>query len=774
MVSLLRRLAARDAGYAALRRALRAAVVMPSAFAVCVLLLHQPVMASFAAFGSLATVLFVEFSGSIGDRLLAQVTLVLTQLLLIVVGTLAGQKLWLAVPVTLLVAFSVIFAGVISSVLVSSTTTLLLAFVLPVTLSGSIDSLPLRLLGWAFAGGLSLIAITVLWPSPTRDPLRDLTAQACELTARRLRAQVEYMAGGHTDSLRQLWNQATADARASLERLRIAFFSAPYRPAGLGTAARAVLRLIDEVMWLNTALERTPEGGVRYHADASVRAVKLAAADVLDLCPDLLREPTGGTNEVQPALDRLREARDQMAQAVTSDLPLRGVVTRGEMDREVTEFVTSLEPSFRSHEMSFAVMAIAGNVQIQAAASRRTWLEQMLGHQPEGSVSPLRSARDRLASHLRLDSVWLHNSLRGAIAVALAVLVADLVGAQHSFWVVLGTLSVLRSNALGTGQNALRAVIGTAIGFVLGAVLVLLIGVHSIVYWALLPLAILLAGLAPAVIGFAAGQAAFTLTLLILYNILAPVGWKVGLVRIEDVAIGAAVSVVVGFLFWPRGAGSALGHALSDAFADCAQYLRRAVEFGVTRCDRLGVVAPVPSADQLRAASAARRLDDAFREFLAERGGKGVQLAEVTTLLTAVAALRLTGDAVVDLWQHGPDPVEGDRTAARSQVRAEADEVTAWYEAAARALGGAGRIPDQTPYDQAADTRLVDTVRHDLAAADGAGTSTAVKMIWTADHLDAVRLLEGGMVEAGRAVAERMRPRRRPGSGPATRSQVSE
>ena len=145
MVSLLRRFTARDAGYAALRRALRAAVVMPSAFAVCVLLLHQPVMASFAAFGSLATVLFVEFSGSIGDRLLAQVTLVLTQLLLIVVGTLAGQKLWLAVPVTLVVAFSVIFAGVISSVLVSSTTTLLLAFVLPVTLSGSIDSLPLRL-----------------------------------------------------------------------------------------------------------------------------------------------------------------------------------------------------------------------------------------------------------------------------------------------------------------------------------------------------------------------------------------------------------------------------------------------------------------------------------------------------------------------------------------------------------------------------------------------------------------------------------------------------
>ncbi|MBO0702743.1 MAG: FUSC family protein, partial [Candidatus Dormibacteraeota bacterium] len=621
-MDLLRRVLARDAGLTALRRALRAAIVMPAAFAVSVLLLRDPVFASFAAFGSMATVLFVEFSGPMRDRLLAQLALILTQLLLITVGTLAGQEVWLAVPVTLVVAFLVIFAGVVSSVLATATTSLLLAYILPVTLSGGLDSLPLRLLGWAFAGALSLVAIAMLWPSPSREPLRDLTARACELLGRRLRAEVEYMAGGRTDSLRQLRQGAVAEARGAVGRLRTTFFSAPYRPAGLATSTRAVLRLVDEVLWLDTVLERTPAGGVRFHADTSVRAVKLAASEVLERCADLLEHPETGSDPLQPELSRLREAREQMGQAVTSDLPLRGVVTKGEMDREVTEFVTSLEPSFRALEMSFAVSSIAANVRIQAAARRRTWPEQMLGRQPEGSVSALRSARDRLGSHLRIDSVWLHNSLRGAIAVALAVLVADLVGAQHSFWVVLGTLSVLRSSALNTGQNALRAVIGNVIGFVIGGLLIVLIGVHSLVYWALLPLAVLVAGLAPAVISFAAGQAAFTVTLLVLYNILAPVGWQVGLVRIEDVVIGVAVSVAVGFLFWPRGAGSALGHALADALAGSAQYLRRAVEFGVTRCDRSGVVAPAPTDEEVLAAAAARRLDDAFREFLAERGGK--------------------------------------------------------------------------------------------------------------------------------------------------------
>ena len=139
------------------------------------------------------------------------------------------------------------------------------------------------------------------------------------------------------------------------------------------------------------------------------------------------------------------------------------------------------------------------------------------------------------------------------------MLVANLTGVQHAFWVVLGTLSVLRSNALSTGQNALRGLLGTVAGFVVGALLVALVGTNTTVLWLLLPLAVLFAGLAPAAISFAAGQAAFTLTLLILFNILAPEGWEIGLVRIEDVAIGGAVSLAVGLLFWPRGAGAALG-----------------------------------------------------------------------------------------------------------------------------------------------------------------------------------------------------------------------
>ena len=194
----------------------------------------------------------------------------------------------------------------------------------------------------------------------------------------------------------------------------------------------------------------------------------------------------------------------------------------------------------------------------------------------------LSAARERITSYLEPHSVWLHNSLRGAAGLGLAVLVARLTGVQHSFWVVLGALSVLRSNALNTGQDAVRAMAGTVAGFIVGAALLAGIGTNTTLLWFLLPLAVFLAGVAPAVISFAGGQAAFTLTVVILFNILQPTGWRVGLVRIEDVALGVGVSLVVGVLFWPRGAAPALRQALAQAYADGAGYLASSVRFGVS------------------------------------------------------------------------------------------------------------------------------------------------------------------------------------------------
>src|SRR5205823_9443132 len=96
---------------------------------------------------------------------------------------------------------------------------------------------------------------------------------------------------------------------------------------------------------------------------------------------------------------------------------------------------------------------------------------------------------------------------------------------------------------------------------------------HQAVLWGVLPIAVLVAAYAPRGISFAAGQAGFTVVLFVLFNLIQLVGWSVGLVRVEDVAIGFAISLGVGVLFWPRGAASLLRDNLAFAYARSADYI---------------------------------------------------------------------------------------------------------------------------------------------------------------------------------------------------------
>ena len=535
---------------------------MPAMLALSEKVIGNAAMATFAAFGSLAMLLFVAFGGTMRERLAAQASLILAGAVFICLGTLASRAAWLAAIAMFAVGFAVLFAGVVSSVLASASTSLLLGFILPVTLAGPASSIPARLSGWLLAGAASLIAIVVLWPAPASDPLRMPLVRACALLARRMRAEVGHARGGSGIGQAAV-DAEVAESAAAIRSLRTLFFATPYRPTGLTTAARILVRLVDELVWLDTILERMPPGTPAGPAFSAVCEVKLAAAALLERGAALLEAPHGPPDEIELSLRELRKARDAMEQAAMSAISA-GREPAGRVDpaapggaagTPAADYVSSLEPSFRAQELSFATSAVAANIQLAVAARERTWRQQLLGRQPQGAGGALSSAQERARAHAERHSFWLHNSVRGATALGLAVLVADLTGVQHSFWVVLGTLTVLRSNALSTGQNVLRGLAGNVAGVIIGGALILGIGSSNTVLWFLFPLAVLLAGLAPAVISFAAGQAAFTITLVILYNIIAPAGWKVGLIRIEDVAIGCAVSLVVGVLFWPRGAG---------------------------------------------------------------------------------------------------------------------------------------------------------------------------------------------------------------------------
>src|SRR5579862_5206215 len=500
----LRWLGQRDRGFAALRRATRTAIIMPAMFALGDKVIGNPQLATFAAFGSFAMLLLVDFGGPMAERLQAQVALAVTGGVFVCLATLASQTAWLAAVAMAVVGFGVIFAGVVSSVLAGATTSLLLAFILPVSLAAPASAVPDRLAGWGMAAGVALVATALLWPAPARDRLRGAAAAACRALAGRLRAGVAYLLSGMDEQFALDRDRAAEQADQAVEALRSAFLATPYRPTGLSTSARTVVRLVDELNWLNSIVIQPG-----LHRDGVNRAalrVKEAAAAVLERAADLLGSRGGSSDELAAVLTELAAAHAKMQEGVTADLPVRSLRRASDAAADgppaepepsasdgaagggsVSEFITSLDPAFRAEELSYAVSLIARNVELTAAAERRSWRERWLGRQPEGVPGTLSAARERITSYLEPHSVWLHNSLRGAAGLGLAVLAARLTGVQHSFWVVLGALSVLRSNALNTGQDAVRAMLGTVAGFIVGAVLLVAIGTNTMLLWFLLP-----------------------------------------------------------------------------------------------------------------------------------------------------------------------------------------------------------------------------------------------------------------------------------------------
>jgi hypothetical protein len=208
-------------------------------------------------------------------------------------------------------------------------------------------------------------------------------------------------------------------------------------------------------------------------------------------------------------------------------------------------------------------------------------------------------------------------------------------------------LSVLRSSALTTGTKVLRAVVGTGIGFVLGAVLISAVGVDRQVLWILMPLVVFGSAFVPEIASFTAGQAAFTMMVLIFFNLIVPSGWSVGLIRVEDVVVGASVGVMVSLLLWPRGATASAEAAVESARAVFAKYLEAAV-LRITRgeyeqmADKLAIL----SHDAI---AASRVADDAVRQYLSESGGTTDFRGPIVRSFNRAIRVRAAADLIMDI-----------------------------------------------------------------------------------------------------------------------------
>jgi hypothetical protein len=746
----------KDPDFLAVKRSVRAAIVMPSVFGLAHLLFANAQVSLLGAFGSFSLLLLVDFPGRPRTRFLSYVALFLVGSCFVALGTFVSTDKVAAVAAMAVVAFAVLLAGVVSPQAAIASTAALLLFVLPVAVAEPAAAVGPRLVGWGLAGAFCIPACMLIWPTPWHDDLR----RRLSATVVALSQLVTALAGAKRDG------DARAAVESELSQLRGQFAKTQYPPTGSTPGAVALAKLVGRVEWVAGDAALAREGATALEL-APVRAVLGTVAKTLRLSASLICDGNAHpvddpslVEAVQHSTQRLDHLVNSVLDAEVStriDLGADGGITAAETEagpetKSPDAWITTfLDPSFDVRMLGIAT-ALVADAALEAAGAQPV-TDRMLGAAEEESS---RAYWGRLASYISFRSVWFRNAVRGAVGLALAVAIVEITDVEHGFWVVLGTLSVLRSNALGTGSTALRAVGGTAVGVVVGSAIMIGVAGHSVLLWALLPIAVLVSGMAPTMVSFAAGQAGFTVVVVILFNIIAPVGWKVGLTRIEDVAIGCAVSVVVGLLFWPRGATGALGRALSEAFVRNSGFLADAVD-RLTFTTRHVDTGP----GERSAHSAYLRLDDAFRQFLAERGAKVVPVETVADLFTGANRIRLAAFTLATLPVHPVEPGQQELESVAIAGAVLRDSYAAshrWYEEFGEILDNRRQSLDPPPVnDETMHNVLRGAVDDASARRRGDQLRATLHMLWADQILETQRQVQAELASAADLFSHRRR-----------------
>ena len=614
---LATRLRERDPERDGARKALRAAIFMPIAAAASFAVAGDTQTPIFTILGSIALLIATDFPGSVGTRALGYCGLAFNGAVLITVGTLAAPHPWVVVPLCFAVGVLVNFLGLLSEVVAGGQRATLMIFILPVCIR-PVDPLGDRLLGWVIALLICVPAALFVFPPRFDSELRRQATRVCAALADRIEGTC-----------------SAQEVRSAIEALRAGFFTGAVRPVAMTAGSRALVRVSSDLQWLGDRVDsdtRALLGPMTAPATRTLRACAVVLSS---------RNPAEDQVELDNALAAHRDAAMSRYRAdvaeILADPDDESAVQRGRM--------------LLSRRTMSSTIGLTGRIIAAAvAADTRPLWARLLGRQlPETGIADRvytkRAAIASLGGYVSTRSATALNSLRTGLALALAVVVTIVFPIQNGLWVVLGALSVLRTSALTTGTTAVRAIVGTVIGFVVGAVIIGLLGVDPIVMWVLLPLAAFGSTYVSQVGSFMAGQAMFTMMVFIVFNLLQPTGWKVGLIRIEDIVLGALVGLTVSVLLWPHGAAASVRRAVNAALQVSSRYLTAAVA-RITRgsSEQSDDAVMELSQDTL---TAIRTYGDAVRNYLSEAAGT----VDTSVLDTnnRIPRLRTSADLIADI-----------------------------------------------------------------------------------------------------------------------------
>jgi len=508
-------------------------------FAAAMLIVDLVVLAVFRsgealAMGSFAVIVllyFLDYDGSAHERLVGFSTAIGVGLVAISVGTILSTSTWAAVIGAFVVSGIFGYVRVLRGYVARAAVGLQCAFFLPLMADSTLDDLPSLLAAWLVGGAVAIGAGMLILPK-----YRDGVLRAA--LSRWLKAAGSLAEALSTD--RDL-EPALASLRAAAEPLISGASGPRMRPGAIGPRQRALAELVDVVRWSGPIigqLEPFPAGRQHELARQSGAAFIAAAETVVGNPPE----------SSIPDLPALRAADlNRLADAEPSDV-------RGHYSARLISILAMwmLWLAGRSQGIVYPTPDIGSLVE------ERPW--------------PL------IKAHLRIDSPWLRNALRTGGCGAACVVLVRLLGLEHGVWVVLAALCVTQVSfsGLANGASAIRMVAGATAGILIASI-GLILDLPQIGDIVVLPFMAFLA-VVGAAIGPMTAQMLFTPFVLVNF---AALEWAtqrgLEIVRLEDVAIGAAVAAGFAFLTFPFGLAKELRAKVQVATSAAAGYLAAAV-----------------------------------------------------------------------------------------------------------------------------------------------------------------------------------------------------
>jgi hypothetical protein len=280
-----------DPGHIALRKGIRAAVALPLAIAIALYAVDDVSGMLFTVFGTVGLLINADFAGSTGQRTVSYLLTGLAGSVALAVGWAASFVTFVAVVVTVVVAFALSFANLLRGTIALGTPAVLLIFVVAVSIDGTSTDLPDYQLGWWIAVTVSTVCALLLFPHNRRADQR--AALAAAFTAAARSAERTWVSPAVSGSA------GFADYAAAVDRLDAEYGGAPYRTNGLTSRDQAMTLLVNHANSARLLLEDADQAPVAPDAaplparDDLVHAIITALDDLAHAMTNPRHLPTG-------------------------------------------------------------------------------------------------------------------------------------------------------------------------------------------------------------------------------------------------------------------------------------------------------------------------------------------------------------------------------------------------------------------------------------------------------------------------------------------------